>query len=129
MCMEDCIACKIALCAQFCTGSLSLEAEKSNRRYLKIIKANDNQTEAVKKPRNPINKNLAYIFLVAGKEKDSGKAKKVLTDSRECYFKDNTLMPNLRVFGIEGRPVIGTIPAYLLVLDCSNLHYNMVLKC
>ena len=72
-----------------------------------------------------MNKNLAYLFLVASKEKNVDS--NVVTDSRGFYIKDGTLLPDLSC-GIELRPVFKTKPAYLLVVDCSNVHWGLTLK-
>ena len=78
---------------------------------------------------NPIDKNLAFIFLVAGKDKGCSRAEKVLTDSRGCYFRDGTLMSDCKSYGIDEKHVVQTIPAYLLVVDFSKLNLGFVWKC
>ena len=52
-----------------------------------------------------------------------------ITDSRSCYVKDGTLASYLKDSSqIVGKAVVETIPAYLLDIDCSKLHYSLVLN-
>ena len=103
-CFEDCDFCELGVCAKHSTPCFLSEVEKSNR-ITRTFNIN-------MKIQRLVNKNLAYVFLVAGKDKSIDK--NVVTDSRGCHIKNGTLMP--LVSATEYMPVVETIPTYLLVV-------------
>ena len=117
MCLEECLLCDQATCARYASACFVMEVEKSNNISLK--------EKSMIKNKDLVNKNLAYMFLVASKERSVNKND--VTDSRGCFIKDGTLLPDLN-FRMDFRPVVKTTPAYLLVVKCSNMDWGMTLN-
>ena len=117
MCLEECLLCDQATCARYASACFVMEVEKSNNIYLK--------EKCTMKNKDLVNKNLAYMFLVASKERSVNKND--VTDSRGCFIKDGTLLPDLN-FRMDFRPVVKTTPVYLLVVKCSDMDWGMTLN-